>query len=65
MNLLTLVIVLVAVGLMLYLMNQFIPMNGKTKSILNVVIVVLVILWLLNGFGFLTTESTLELGRNL
>jgi hypothetical protein len=62
MNVVSLVVVLIVVGVILYLVNRFIPMDGKIKSILNIVVVILVILWLLNGFGLFTTASTINIG---
>lgn len=53
MPLLSVLIVLVAVGVILWLVNAFIPMDQKIKRILNVVVVIAVILWLLNAFGIL------------
>lgn len=51
MNLLTVIIVLLIVGVALYLINRFVPMDGKIKTILNWVVVIIVILWLLKAFG--------------
>lgn len=51
MPLLTIVIVLIVVGLLLWLVNTYIPMDRKIKSILNVVVVVVLIIWLLRAFG--------------
>jgi hypothetical protein len=51
MPLLTIVITLVVVGILLWLVNTYLPMDGKIKKILNIVVVVVVILWLLNVFG--------------
>lgn len=51
MPLLTILLVLVVVGVILWLVNSFIPMDSKIKSILNVVVVILVIIWLLQAFG--------------
>jgi len=51
MPLLTILLVLVVVGVILWLVNSFIPMDSKIKSILNVVVVILVIVWLLQAFG--------------
>lgn len=51
MNLMNLVITLVVVGIALWAINNFIPMDGKIKQILNVVVVVAVVIWLLRGFG--------------
>lgn len=53
MPLLTIFIVLIVAGLLLWLVNTFIPMDRKIKSILNVVVVIVVIIWLLNVFGVL------------
>jgi hypothetical protein len=53
-------IVLVVVGLLLWLVNNYIPMAGSIKSILNAVVVIVVILWLLNIFGLLTSISRIH-----
>lgn len=45
------VITLILIGVLLYLVNAYIPMDAKIKNILNVVVVICVILWLLNAFG--------------
>jgi hypothetical protein len=51
MPILNVLIALVVVGVILWLVNTYIPMDGKIKSILNVVIVIAVIVWLLQVFG--------------
>jgi len=61
MDIVQLILVLVVVGVLLYLVNNYIPMDGKIKSILNVVVVILVVLWLLQGFGLLGSLSSLRL----
>ena len=48
-----LILTLVLVGVLLWAVNNYIPMDGKIKQILNVVVVILVILWLLRVFGVL------------
>jgi hypothetical protein len=53
MSLVSLVIVLVVVGVILYLINNYIPMDNKIKKILNAVVIIVVILWLLQAFGIL------------
>jgi len=53
MSLVSLVVVLVIVGVILWLINNFIPMDAKIKKILNVVVVIVVIIWLLQAFGIL------------
>ena len=57
MSLISLILVLVVVGVLLWLVNQFIPMDAKIKKILNVVVVVVVILWLLYVFGVLPAKD--------
>ncbi len=53
MTLLNIIIVLVVVGVLLWLINNYIPMDRKIKSILNVVVLIAVVLWLLQAFGLL------------
>ncbi len=61
MSLVSAVITLIVVGLLLWLINTFIPMDGKIKSILNVVVVIAVILWLLYGFGVLDRSGNISM----
>lgn len=63
MSLINLVIILIAVGVILWLINNYIPMDHKIKTILNVVVVIAVILWLLNVFGVIGSLSGLRIGR--
>ncbi len=63
MPLLTIVIVLIVVGVLLLLVNRFIPMDHKIKSIMNGVVVIAVILWLLSIFGLFDSMSTIRIGR--
>ena len=53
MSLITICVVLIVVGVVLWLINTYIPMDSKIKGILNLVVVVFVILWLLQAFGFI------------
>jgi hypothetical protein len=62
MPLIQLLIVLVVVGVGLWLINNFIPMQGTIKTILNVVVVIAVILWLLSAFGLLGSLSAIRVG---
>ena len=57
MPILNLLVVLVVVGVLLWLVNNYIPMAGSIKKILNVVVVVAVVLWLLNAFGVISNLS--------
>jgi hypothetical protein len=51
MSLVSIVIALIVVGVLLWLVNTYIPMDGKIKQILNIVVLIVVILWLLKVFG--------------
>jgi hypothetical protein len=51
MPLLTILIVLIVAGVLLWLVNNYIPMDHKIKNILNAVVVVIVVVWLLKVFG--------------
>jgi len=53
MPLMNLVITLIVVGVLLWLVNSYIPMDAKIKNILNIVVVIAVVLWLLRAFGVL------------
>ena len=53
MSLMSIVLTLIVVGVLLWLVNSYIPMDGKIKTILNGVVVVAVVLWLLQAFGVL------------
>ena len=63
MPLIQLLEVLVVVGVLLWLVNRFIPMQGSIKSILNSVVVIAVVLWLLNVFGLFHSLSRIHVGR--
>jgi hypothetical protein len=62
MPLINVVITLIVVGVLLWLINRFIPMAGSIKSILNAVVVICVVLWLLNVFGLFTSISRIHVG---
>jgi hypothetical protein len=64
MPLINIVIILIVVGVLLWLVNQYIPMDRKIKSILNAVIIIAVVLWLLNAFGLFNSMSSLHIGSN-
>ena len=63
MPLINLILILVAVGVILYLINNYIPMDRKIKSILNLVVVIVVILWLLSVFGVIGSLSGMRVGK--
>jgi hypothetical protein len=63
MSLLSLVVVLIVVGVLLWLVNTTIPMDAKIKNILNIVVVIAVVLWLLSAFGLLGAIDTVQTPR--
>ncbi len=62
MSLLNLLVALVVVGVLLWLVNNYIPMDSKIKSILNVVVVIAVVIWLLQAFGLLGSLGGIRVG---
>ncbi len=63
MPLIQVVLVLIVVGVLLWLVNRFIPMARSIKSILNAVVVIAVVLWLLNVFGLLHYLTSIKVGQ--
>jgi hypothetical protein len=60
--LIQILLALIVVGVLLWLVNRFIPMAGSIKSILNAVVVICVVLWLLNVFGLFHSLSRIRVG---
>ena len=63
MPLIQLMVILIVIGVLLWLVNRYIPMQGSIKSILNGVVVIAVVLWLLNVFGLFSYLSDFRVGR--
>jgi len=63
MPLIHLLFVLVVVGVLLWLVNTYLPVDAKIKKILNIVVVIAVALWLLSVFGILGSLSRIRVGR--
>jgi len=61
MPLFTIIIVLIVAGVLLWLVNTYIPMDHKIKTILNVVVVVVVVLWLLKIFGLFSYLTNIHI----
>jgi hypothetical protein len=61
MPLLQVLMIVIVVGVLLWLVNRFIPMQSTMKSILNAIVVIVVVLWLLNIFGFLHALSGIHI----
>jgi hypothetical protein len=62
MPLIQILLTLIVVGVLLWLVNRFIPMQGNIKSILNGVVVIVVVLWLLNVFGLFHSLAHIRVG---
>jgi hypothetical protein len=62
MPLVQILVLLIVVGVVLFLINQYIPMAASIKSILNAVVVIAVIVWLLNVFGLLSPNPRIHIG---
>ncbi len=60
MSILTILLVVIVVGVILWLVNSYIPMDSKIKSILNAVVVILLIVWLLQAFGILGSLDSIR-----
>jgi hypothetical protein len=60
MPIINLVVVLIIIGVLLWLVNNYIPMAGSIKKILNIVVVVCVVLWLLSAFGIINSLSRIH-----
>ena len=63
MPLLQVVIVLIVVGVLLWMVDRFIPMASSIKSILNAVVTIAVVLWLLNIFGLMHYLTNIHIGK--
>jgi hypothetical protein len=61
MPILNVLLILIAAGVILWLVNSYIPMDRKIKSILNVVVVIIVVVWLLKVFGVLHYLSDMRI----
>ena len=60
MPLLTILIVIIVVGVLLWLVNSYIPMDRKVKNILNIVVIVLLVIWLLKAFGLFDSLKSIN-----
>src|SRR5438105_3597522 len=64
MPLMTVLVTLIVVGVLLWMVNSFIPMDAKIKQILNVVAVIAVICWVLNAFGLFGQLGNIRVGKS-
>ena len=63
MSLVSLVITLIVVGVLLWVINNYIPMDGKIKRILNMTVAVVVVLWILNTMELIDSLRGIRVGR--
>ncbi len=63
MPLIPLIITLIVIGVLLGLINTYIPMDGKIKGILNAVVVICVVVWLLYAFGIISSSGDIRVPR--
>lgn len=63
MSIVTLLLTLIVIGVLLWLVNNYIPMDRKIKSILNAVVVICVIVWLFSAFGILDNIGSFQIPR--
>jgi len=61
MSLLTILIVIIVAGFLLWLVNSLIPMDRNIRTILNVVVVIVIVIWLLREFGVLDTITNIRI----
>ena len=63
MPLISVIVTLIVVGVLLWLVNTYIPMDGKIKKILNAVVVICVVVWLLFAFGIINHAGDIHVPR--
>ena len=63
MPILTVIIVIIAAGVLLWAVNRFIPMAPNFKQLLNVVVIIALILWLLSLFGIFDALRSVTVGK--
>ena len=63
MTLISVIVTLIVVGVLLWLVNTYIPMEGKIKKILNAVVVICVVVWLLFAFGIINPAGDIHVPR--
>ena len=63
MPLLNVLLTLIVVGVLLWLVNTFIPMDAKIKQILNIVAVIATVVWVLNVFGLFSSLGAIRVGK--
>jgi hypothetical protein len=59
----SLIVTLIVVGILLWLLNTYLPMDAKIRQLINAVVVIAVVLWLLSAFGVLGRANAIQLPR--
>jgi hypothetical protein len=62
MDVLTILLVIIVVGVLLWLVNSYVPMHPTIKSIFNAVVIILLVVWLLDAFGLIDVLRNTEVG---
>jgi hypothetical protein len=63
MPLLQIIFLLVLLGVLMYLINAYVPMEAKIKNLLNIAVVIIAAIWLITLFVPLSTINTIHVGR--
>jgi len=63
MSLMSLIVTLIVVGILLWAVNNYLPLDGKIKKILNVVVVIAVVVWLLSAFNVFGQVASVRIPR--
>ena len=53
MSLVSLILLLVILGVLMYVINTLVPMDAGIKKILNIAVIIIVVLWLVQSLGLL------------
>jgi hypothetical protein len=61
MPLMNVLLVIIVVGVLLWLVNSYIPMDRKIKNILNIVVVIILVIWLLKAFGLIDSLTSIRI----
>ena len=61
MSLINLIVILIIVGVLLWLLNEFIPMDKTIKKIINAIVIIVVVIWLLQQFGLLGSLQQIQI----
>jgi heme A synthase len=62
-SLISLVILLIVVGVLLWAMNTYLPMDTNIKKIINILVIVVVVVWLLGMLGVLPDLNVIRIGK--